>query len=92
MPHFVDELFELAGENPRDHFQYKRKEIGCKYYWEDGVRLNAYGDTDRFLEEVDDKLGVSKHQLLIILLVPRKIQSNCIYIFRAKLTQMAYLS
>ena len=43
MPHFVDELFELAGENPRDYFQYKRKEIGCKYYWEDGVRLYAYG-------------------------------------------------
>ncbi|MEC7659299.1 MAG: FAD-dependent oxidoreductase, partial [Bacteroidota bacterium] len=49
MPHFVDELFTLAGENPSDHFQYKRKEIGCKYYWEDGIRLNAYGDTDRFL-------------------------------------------
>ena len=63
MPHFVDELFELAGEKPRDHFQYKRKEIGCKYYWEDGTRLNAYGDTDRFLEEVDDKLGVPKYQL-----------------------------
>ena len=26
MPHFIDELFELAGENPREHFQYKRKE------------------------------------------------------------------
>ena len=63
MPHFVDELFTLAGENPRDHFQYKRKEIGCKYYWEDGVRLNAYGDNNRFLEEVDNTLGVPKHQL-----------------------------
>ena len=54
---------KLAGENPCDHFRYKRKEIGCKYYWEDGIRLNAYGDTDRFLVEVDDKLGVPKHQL-----------------------------
>ena len=63
MPHFIDELFELAGENPRDHFQYKRKEIGCKYYWEDGVQLDAYADTERFLEEVDDKLDVPKHKL-----------------------------
>ena len=81
MPHFVDELFELAGENPRDHFQYKRKEIGCKYYWEDGVRLNAYGDTDRFLEEVDDKLGVSKHQLLDYLARAEKKYNRTVSIF-----------
>ena len=29
MPHFVDALFELVGENPRDHFNYKKKEIAC---------------------------------------------------------------
>ena len=63
MPHFVDELFVLAGENPRDHFNYKRKEIGCVYYWEDGVRLNAYRDADRFMSEVEDRLGVPKHKL-----------------------------
>ena len=81
MPHFVDELFELAGENPRDHFQYKRKEIGCKYYWEDGVRLNAYGDTDRFLEEVDDKLGVPKHQLQDYLTRAEKKYKRTVSIF-----------
>ena len=81
MPHFVDELFELAGENPRDHFQYKRKEIGCTYYWEDGVRLNAYGDTDRFLEEVDDKLGVPKHQLQDYLSRAEKKYNRTVSIF-----------
>lgn len=25
MPHFVDELFELHGQNPRDYFNYKKK-------------------------------------------------------------------
>ena len=81
MPHFVDELFELAGENPRDHFQYKRKEIGCKYYWEDGVRLHAYGDTNRFLEEVDDKLGVPKHQLQDYLTRAEKKYNRTVSIF-----------
>ena len=27
MPNYVDELFELSGENPRQFFNYKRKEI-----------------------------------------------------------------
>ena len=81
MPHFVDELFELAGENPREHFQYKRKEIGCKYYWEDGVRLHAYGDTDRFLQEVDDKLGVPKHQLQDYLTRAEKKYKRTVSIF-----------
>ena len=25
MPHFIDELFDLFNENPRDHFNYKKK-------------------------------------------------------------------
>ncbi len=25
MPQFVDELFSLCGENPRDHFNYRKK-------------------------------------------------------------------
>ena len=84
MPHFVDELFTLSGENPRDHFQYKRKEIGCKYYWEDGVRLNAYGDNNRFLEEVDNTLGVPKHQLQNYLEQAQKKYNRTISIFLEK--------
>ena len=37
MPEYVDDLFKLCGENPRDFFNYKRKNIGCKYFWEDGT-------------------------------------------------------
>lgn len=60
MPQFVDELFALCGETPKDFFEYKRKDIACKYFWEDGVRLTAYGDTHRFVKEVEEKLGVPK--------------------------------
>ena len=42
MPNYIDELFELFGEDPRKYFNYKKKEIGCKYFWEDGIKLNAY--------------------------------------------------
>lgn len=58
MPKFVEELFTLCGENASDSFQYKRKDIACTYFWEDGKTLTAYGDTKRFVEEVEEKLAV----------------------------------
>ena len=58
MPQFVDDLFALCGESPADFFKYTRKEVACRYFWEDGKRLTAYGDTDRFVEEVEEKLAV----------------------------------
>ncbi|MGA0415861.1 MAG: 1-hydroxycarotenoid 3,4-desaturase CrtD [Flavobacteriaceae bacterium] len=53
MPHFVDALFELAGEDPRAHYSYKKKEVACRYFWEDGTQFNAYGDRSAYLEEVE---------------------------------------
>jgi phytoene dehydrogenase-like protein len=29
MPQYVNELFELFGENPKDHFNYNKKEVLC---------------------------------------------------------------
>ncbi len=49
MPELVDELFELAGENPGDHFQYKQLEEVCEYFYEDGTRLTAYADTEKLI-------------------------------------------
>lgn len=61
MPHYVDELFEIAGENPRDHFNYQRMESVCNYFWDDQTRLIAYADIEKFAQEVHNKLGVSPH-------------------------------
>jgi phytoene desaturase len=58
MPQFVDDLFALCDENPTDFFQYNRKEVACHYFWEDGKRLTAYGDTERFVKEVEAELAV----------------------------------
>ena len=33
LPKQVDELFELAGENPRDYFNYERLPVACHYFW-----------------------------------------------------------
>ena len=53
MPHFISELFELAGERVEDHFQYSKKKIACNYFWEDGTTFKAYSDRSRFLDEVE---------------------------------------
>lgn len=58
MPQYVNELFELHGENPSEFFTYKKKKIACKYFWEDQTTITAYADQKLFLEEVQSKLGV----------------------------------
>jgi phytoene desaturase len=64
MPMYVDELFELAGENPRDFFNYQKMEIVCNYFWDDATRLNAYADIPKFAAEVEQKFNVPQAILL----------------------------
>lgn len=51
MPHLVEELFELCGQDARIHFPFRRKETLCHYFWEDGTRFFAPGDTEVFIRE-----------------------------------------
>ena len=60
MPMYVDELFEICGENPREHFDYQRLNTVCNYFWDDKTRLNAYANIDDFAKEVHEKLGVDE--------------------------------
>ena len=63
MPQYVDELFRLAGEEPANTFEYHRLPVVCHYFWEDGTRLNAYGDSKAFGEEVEETLGVPAQRI-----------------------------
>ena len=57
MPHLVDELFRLAGRNPADYFEYVKLAETCRYFWDDGTRLTAWADQERFGREVETVLG-----------------------------------
>lgn len=57
LPEQVEELFQLAGQNPKEHFDYLKLEVACHYFWEDGKQIKAWGDINRFAEEVETKLG-----------------------------------
>ncbi len=63
LPGLIDELFFLCGENPRDHFNYKRLDLSCKYFWDDGCIINAWQDPEKFAEEVNAQSGVPPERL-----------------------------
>lgn len=58
MPQYVDELFQLAGENPRSFFNYQQVPVVCKYFWEDGTRFEASADQTKFAAALKASLDV----------------------------------
>jgi phytoene desaturase len=52
LPQYIDELFELAGKEPSQYFGYQKLDVICKYFYEDGTKLTAYADREKFIEEI----------------------------------------
>lgn len=67
MPHYVDELFELAGEDSSRHFEYVKLPVVCHYFWDDGTRLNAHADPQLFAQSASDTFGVPPDAVLDLL-------------------------
>ncbi|MEK6475902.1 1-hydroxycarotenoid 3,4-desaturase CrtD [Catalinimonas sp. 4WD22] len=63
LPELVDELFTLSGKNPAEHFQYIQLPVTCHYFYEDGTRLRAYADHEKFAEEIYQKTGEAKSRI-----------------------------
>ncbi len=63
LPEQVDELFELAGEEARNHFNYIQLPVVCHYFWDDGMFLKAYADENAFANEVEKVLGVDSSKI-----------------------------
>ena len=57
MPHYVTELFESAGEDPKKFFSYKKKDIACHYFWSDKTRFQAFSARDKFLNEIENRFA-----------------------------------
>ncbi|HXL56099.1 MAG TPA: FAD-dependent oxidoreductase, partial [Chitinophagaceae bacterium] len=56
-PQNIEELFELANENITDYLEYIPVNVACKYFYEDGIELNAYTDQEKFARELFEKTG-----------------------------------
>lgn len=64
MPQLVDELFELMGENPREHFDYNKLEVSCHYFYEDGTSFICPSDKDGLAQTLEKHNGESKEKVL----------------------------
>lgn len=59
LPHLLDELFHLLGKKRSDYLDVKTLEMTCKYFFPDGMEIDAWSDQDRFLKEIKN-LGFSE--------------------------------
>ncbi len=63
-PELIDELYDLAGEDPRVHFRYNRLAEVCRYFYNDGMIIHAPGDPENFARELHDKAGEAPQKVL----------------------------
>lgn len=64
LPALVEELFGLCGETTADHFEYLSLEEVCRYFYEDGTRLQAWANPEKLGQEVEQKLGVAAKKVV----------------------------
>ncbi|WP_439131948.1 1-hydroxycarotenoid 3,4-desaturase CrtD [Polaribacter sp.] len=63
MPQFVEDLFKVANKNSADYFQYKKKEVVCEYFYEDGTRFTAVADMQQFAKNATKSFNVDETKL-----------------------------
>jgi len=63
MPQYVDELFQLAGKNPQEYFQYEKQTTACHYYWNDGTIFKAPLAPNEFANEANKVFAENKENI-----------------------------
>ncbi len=64
LPNQVEELFAISGEDAKEHFDYIRLPVACHYFWEDGKKVKAYAEVEKFAEEVERELGEPREHVI----------------------------
>lgn len=64
LPNLVDELFELAGKRREDYFNYHQLDLVTRYFYPDGLVLNAYSSAKKFAKECSDKVGEPSENII----------------------------
>jgi phytoene desaturase len=80
-PQNIEALFELAEEPIADYFAYQSLPVSCKYFYSDGIVVNAYTNTDAFANELETKLGEDGKKLTSYLQQSEKVYQNIGSIF-----------
>lgn len=64
MPQLVDELFRLAGKDPKNHFRYQKLPVTANYFYDDGAVLHGHSDAEMLAAELEEKLGEPRQNTL----------------------------
>ena len=62
-PQNIEELFRLAGEPVEEYFKYRKLDIACRYFYENGKQITAFTDAELFANELSEKAGESSSSL-----------------------------
>jgi phytoene desaturase len=84
MPEYVNELFQLAGSDPKAYFESHRLDVICSYFYEDGTRITAWADADRFAREIADHTTDSIERVRRYLRKSEQIYSITNHVFLEK--------
>jgi phytoene desaturase len=63
-PQNVVDIFEFAGENIKDYFDYCAVPIACTYFYPEGQVVQAYTDKQKFAKELHTQLGEKPENVL----------------------------
>ncbi|MFK7971438.1 MAG: phytoene desaturase family protein [Bacteroidia bacterium] len=81
LPEQMEALFALAGKKTADYFEYDQLEIICKYFYEDGTRIRAWNDPERFAKEIENQTDETADNVLAALKKSKKMYDITHHVF-----------
>ena len=75
-PQLLEQLFKDAGEPIEDYFLYESLPIACKYFYEDGIEINAFTNSELFAKELSEKLDENSTQIINYLSQSKKLYNK----------------
>lgn len=64
LPQNVDDLFTLAGENPKDHFEYTKLDRVCNYFFDDGKTFTSRSNVDEMADAMSEAFDVDRKEVI----------------------------
>jgi phytoene dehydrogenase-like protein len=80
-PHYLEDLFRDAGEPLEAYFSYSSVPLSCRYFFENGKRVNAWTDPDLYEEELYTQLGEQRGTLKNYLQKSERLYNGVGHIF-----------
>ncbi len=63
LPQYVEELFQLCGENMSDYFSYSELPVLCKYFYPDGFVFDARGNREENIKAIALAFGEDENKV-----------------------------